>query len=178
MHCVGPIRSIKEINAGIYCIKTEFLFKHLKNIGTDNSQGEVYLTDIVTQAVKENHCVQKFVNPEPDDVLGVNARFELSQAHQQLQLRRNRELMDSGVSIINPLTIQVAPDSSVSQDVTLHSGVEISGASSVGTNTQILAGSILKDVRVGDNCVIAPYSCLKNCEVPDDTRTAPHSRTC
>ncbi len=171
-------KAIQEINAGIYCIKTEFLFKHLKNIGTDNSQGEVYLTDIVTQAVKESHRVQKFVNPEPADVLGVNARFELSQAHQQLQLRRNRELMDNGVSMINPLTTQVAPDSSVSQDVTLHSGVEISRASTVGSNTQIQAGAILKNVRVGNNCVIAPYSCLENCDIPDDTQTAPHSRTC
>ncbi len=171
-------KAIQEINAGIYCIKTEFLFKHLKNIGTDNSQGEVYLTDIVTQAVKESHRVQKFVNPEPADVLGVNARFELSQAHQQLQLRRNRELMDNGVSMINPLTTQVAPDSSVSQDVTLHSGVEISRASTVGSNTQIQAGAILKNVRVGNNCVIAPYSCLENCDIPDDTKTAPHSRTC
>ena len=171
-------QEIKEINAGIYCIKTDFLFKHLKNIGTDNSQGEVYLTDIVTQAVNENHRVQKFVNPEPADVLGVNARYELSQAHQQLQLRRNRELMDSGVSMINPLTIQVAPESSLSQDVTLHSGVEISGNSFIGTNTQILAGAILKNVRIGDNCVIAPYSCLENCEIPDNSRTALNSHTC
>lgn len=171
-------KEIQEINAGIYCINTQFLFSHLKNIGTDNSQGEVYLTDIVTQAVKKNHRVQKFINPEPADVLGVNARYELSQAHQQLQLRRNRSLMDSGISMTNPLTIQVSPESSISQDVTIHSGVEISGASSIGSNTQILAGAILTNVRVGKNCVIAPYSCLENCELPDNTRTVPHSRTC
>lgn len=171
-------RKIQEINAGIYCIKTQFLFSHLKNIGTDNSQGEVYLTDIVTQAVSEKQQVQKFINPEPADVLGVNARFELSQAHQQLQFRRNRDLMDAGVSMINPLTIQVAPTASVAQDVTLHSGVEIIGNSSVGTNTQIQTGVILNNVRVGDNCVIGPYSCLEDCEIPNDTKITSHSHTC
>ena len=127
-------KKIREINAGIYCIKTEFLFSHLQNIGTDNSQGEVYLTDIITQAVAQKQQVQKFINSEPADVLGVNARFELSQAHQQLQLRRNRELMDAGATMINPLTIQVAPTATIAQDVTLQAGVEIVGNSSVGTN--------------------------------------------
>ena len=174
----GEQRKIQEINAGIYCIKTNFLFKHLKNIGTDNSQGEVYLTDIVTQAVNENHPVQKFVNPEPAEVLGVNGRFELSMAQEQLQLRRNRELMDNGVSMINPLTIMVAPESSLSQDVTLHPGVEISGNSFIGSNTQILAGAILRNVRIGSNCVIPPYSCLENCEIPDNTGTLPDSHIC
>lgn len=171
-------KNIQEINAGIYCIKTQFLFNHLQNIGTDNSQGEVYLTDIVTQAVAEKQLVQKFINPEPADVLGVNARFELSQAHQQLQFRRNRELMDAGVSMINPLTIQVAPTASIAQDVTLHSAVEIIGNSSVGTNSQIQTGAILSNVRVGDNCVIGPYSCLEDCEIPNNTSITPHSHTC
>ena len=171
-------KNIQEINAGIYCIKTKFLFSHLKHIGTDNSQGEVYLTDIVTQAVQEKQRVQKFINPAPADVLGVNARFELSQAHQQLQLRRNRDLMDSGVSMTNPLTIQVAPEASIAQDVTLHSGVEILGKSSIGTNTQIQTGAILTNVHVGNNCVIGPYSCLKDCEILDDSSTAPHCHKC
>jgi bifunctional UDP-N-acetylglucosamine pyrophosphorylase / glucosamine-1-phosphate N-acetyltransferase len=171
-------KEIQEINAGIYCIKTQFLFDHLKNIGTDNSQGEIYLTDIVTQAVTKNHHVQKFTTPNPADILGVNARFELSQAHQQLQLRRNRDLMDAGVSMINPLTIQVSPAASIAQDVILHSAVEIIGNSSVGTNTLIQTGVILNNVRVGNNCVIGPYSCLENCEIPNDTRIAPHSQTC
>lgn len=171
-------KEIREINAGIYCIKTNFLFKHLRNIGTDNSQGEVYLTDIVTQAVNDNHRVRKFINPEPADVLGVNARYELSQAQQQLQFRRNRELMDSGVTMINPLTTQVAPGATVAQDVTLHSGVEIIGNSSIGTNTRVMAGAILNNVHIGNNCVIGPYSCLENCEIPANSKTTPHSHIC
>jgi len=174
----GQQKQIKEINAGIYCIQTRFLFSHLKNIGTDNSQGEVYLTDIVTQAVKANLSVQKFINPEPADVLGVNARFELSQAHQQLQLRRNKNLMKEGVSMLNPQTIHVSPESSIARDVTLHPGVEIRGNSTVGSNSQILTGAILNNVSVGDNCVIGSYSCLEECSIKDDTRIAAHTHRC
>ncbi len=171
-------KKIQEINAGIYCINTEFLFTHLKNIGTDNSQGEVYLTDIVTQAVQENLRVQKFVNPEPADVLGVNSRLELSQAHHALQLRRNDEQMARGVSMINPATIQVAPTATIAQDVTLHPGVEISGTSSLASGSTIQTGVILNNVTVGSNCTIGPYACLHDCEITDGSNITAHSHTC
>ena len=151
---------------------------HLKNIGTDNSQGEVYLTDIVTQAVQENITVHKFINPVAGDVLGVNSRLELSQAHHELQLRRNRQLMDSGVTMISPETIQVSPESSIAKDVTLHPGIEVKGASSISSGCHIGAGALLNNVTLGRNCRIGAYSCLDDCELPDNTHTKPHSHTC
>jgi len=171
-------KKIQEINAGIYCIDTQFLFSHLKIIGTDNSQGEVYLTDIVTQAVKENLTVNKFINPDSQDVLGVNSRLELSQAHCELQSRRNRDLMASGITMITPETIQVSPQSLIDKDVTLHPGVEISGSSSISCGSDIQAGALLHNVTLGTHCSIGPYSCLNDCELPADSVTAPHSRSC
>ena len=171
-------KKIREINAGIYCINTEFLFTHLKKIGTDNSQGEVYLTDIVTLAVENNLSVHKFINPAPGDVLGVNSRLELSQAHHELQLRRNRELMASGITMISPDTIQVAPESSIAKDVILHPGIEIRGTSSIASGCDIQAGALLNNVTLGRNCRIGAYSCLADCDVPDNTTIAPHSHRC
>ncbi|MEA3467544.1 MAG: NTP transferase domain-containing protein [Thermodesulfobacteriota bacterium] len=171
-------KKIKEINAGIYCIDTQFLFAHLKNIGTNNSQGEVYLTDIVTQAVKENLSVHKFINPASQDVLGVNSRLELSEAHHELQLRRNRDLMASGITLITPETIQVSPQSSVDKDVTLHPGVEISGSSTIASGSDIQAGALLHNVSLGTHCSIGAYSCLNNCDLPADSVTPPHSHSC
>ncbi|MEN8198797.1 MAG: sugar phosphate nucleotidyltransferase [Thermodesulfobacteriota bacterium] len=171
-------KQIREINAGIYCVDTAFLFSHLKHIGTDNSQGEVYLTDIVTQAVQEDLSVHKFINPTPGDVLGVNSRLELSQAHHELQLRRNRELMATGVTMINPGTIQISPDSQVENDVTIHPGAQISGSSHIGSGSIVETGALLNNVKTGKNCSIGPYSCLSNCETADNTVIAPHSRQC
>jgi bifunctional UDP-N-acetylglucosamine pyrophosphorylase / glucosamine-1-phosphate N-acetyltransferase len=171
-------KKIREINAGIYCIDTQFLFTHLRNIGTDNSQGEVYLTDIVTQAVEKKLSVHKFINPAPGDVLGVNSRLELSQAHHELQLRRNRELMASGITMINPDTIQVAPESAIAKDVILHPGIEVRGISSISSGCELEAGVLLNNVTLGRNCHIGAYSCLADCEVSDNTSIDPHSHTC
>jgi bifunctional UDP-N-acetylglucosamine pyrophosphorylase/glucosamine-1-phosphate N-acetyltransferase len=171
-------KKIQEINAGIYCIDTKFLFSHLKNIGTDNSQGEVYLTDIVTLAVADNLPVHKFVNPAAQDVLGVNSRLELSQAHHELQMRRNHTLMAEGISMIQPETIQISPESSLDKDVCVHPGVEINGASSVSSGCTLNAGVLLNNVSVGENCTIGAYSCLKDCEVSGKSTILPHSQSC
>ncbi len=171
-------RRIQEINAGIYCVDTSFLFTNLKHIGTDNSQGEVYLTDIVGQAVNNGHLVHKFANPNPQDVLGVNSRLELSQAHHELQMRRNRALMAEGISMIQPEAIQVAPGSRISKDVTLHPGVAISGNSIIDSGSTILAGAQLHNSRLGEHCTIGAYSCLNDCNLPDNSTLPPHSHNC
>ena len=171
-------KKIREVNAGIYLIDTKFLFTHLKTVGTDNSQGEVYLTDIVAKAVEENLTVHKFINPAPADVLGVNSRLELSQAHNELQRRRNCELMAEGITMIHPETIQVSPDSAVARDVTLHPGVEIKGGSSIASGCDIEAGALLDNVTMGRNCHIGAYSCLTDCDLPDNSNTAPYTHTC
>lgn len=171
-------KKIKEINAGIYCIDTQFLFTNLKNIGTNNSQGEVYLTDIVTQAVAENLPVHKFVNPNAQDVLGVNSRIELSAAHHELQLRRNRTLMASGVTMISPESIQVSPESTLDKDVILHPGVEITGQSNISSGSKIKPGALLHNVILGDQCIIGAYSCLDNCTIEAGSTIHPHSGDC
>lgn len=170
-------KKIQEINAGIYCIDTKFLFTNLKNIGTDNSQGEVYLTDIVALAVAENHPVHKFVNPSSQDVLGVNSRLELSEAHHELQLRRNRILMAEGITMISPDTIHISPESTLEKDVILHPCVQISGHSSIESGCEIQTGVLLFNAAIGEHSTIGPYSCLNNCKIPANSVVPPHSNS-
>lgn len=168
--------SIKEINAGIYCVDRNFLFSTLKKVGTDNSQGEVYLTDIVKIGVEAGLSVEKFTTEGSLDVLGVNSRVELADAHQELQLRRNRELMLNGVSMVNPETICVAPDSSVAPDSLLEAGVQISCGSNIEGPSKIGQGTILKNCTLGDNVTIGPYCYLENSTIDSDTILAPFTR--
>ena len=38
---------VQEINTGTYCFDNEALFDALSKVGTNNAQGEYYLTDII-----------------------------------------------------------------------------------------------------------------------------------
>ena len=167
--------AIKEINAGIYCASREFLFKALKKVGTENSQGEVYLTDIVGLAVADGLRVEKYTTPYPLDVLGVNSRIELSQAHQELQMRKNRALMMEGVSIYSPHTTLISSGSSIGKDSTIFAGVEISDNSKIGKSCTISQGVLLKNCQIGDNTTIGPYCCLTDTTLPEDTVLPPYT---
>jgi bifunctional UDP-N-acetylglucosamine pyrophosphorylase/glucosamine-1-phosphate N-acetyltransferase len=158
-------RAIREINAGIYLAERGFLFAALRQVGTDNSQGEVYLTDIVGIAVKQGCRVEKFIHRPAIDVLGVNSRVELAQAHAELQMRRCRELMLAGVTIYSPETVLVSPESVIGQDAVLHAGVQISGRCRIGAGAVIGAHSVLH------GCVVAPGE-----QVPPLTRRTEAAR--
>jgi bifunctional UDP-N-acetylglucosamine pyrophosphorylase/glucosamine-1-phosphate N-acetyltransferase len=170
--------AIQEINAGIYCVDKKFLFSALKKVGTDNSQGEVYLTDIVKLAVDSGLIVEKYIALTPLDVLGVNSRVELADAQRELQMRQNRMLMLKGVSMHNPETISVSPDSSLGCDTLLGPSVNISNRTQIGNSCTIGQGTILHNCHIGDQVSIGPYSYLSDCTITDNTTLPPFSKNC
>ncbi len=168
-------RRIKEINAGIYCVNRNYLFDSLKKVGTENSQREVYLTDIVSIAVSAGLHVTQFVNPCPRDILGVNSRVEQALAHKEMQRRRNHQLMLDGVTMHDPDTTAVAQSVSVGRDTVLEAGVRITGNSSIGASCVIGAGALLHNCSLGDGAVIGAYSYLESVTCPAKTVIEPHS---
>lgn len=163
---------VKEINAGIYCVTTSFLFSALKNVGTDNSQGEIYFTDIIKLAVQAGRSVEKYTADYPIDVLGVNSRVELAEAHQELRMRRNREIMLQGVTMLNPETIEISPDSEVGMDSTIEAGVKLLDGCRLGTSCRVGQGAILSGCTLSDDVRIAPYSCRNNKQIGAGTTPA------
>ena len=162
-------RSIKEINAGIYCVEEKFLFSALKQVTTDNSQKEMYLTDIVSIAVQGGFSVQKYEHPVPDHVLGVNSRIELSKAHRELQARRNNELMISGTTMHHPATISVAPTAFVAPDSTLTANITISGGSVIGSGSILEPGVYLSNATLGQNVEVGANSVISDASIADGT---------
>jgi bifunctional UDP-N-acetylglucosamine pyrophosphorylase/glucosamine-1-phosphate N-acetyltransferase len=168
---------IKEINAGIYCIDRKFLFSALKGVGTNNSQNEIYLTDIVKIAVENGLPVEKFTAGNPLEVLGVNSRVELAEAHCALQLRRNNELMAQGVSIQQPHSIEVAPTVIIERDTTIEPCVRITGNSRIGASCLIGQGALLTNCHIGDRVSIGPYSVLSGATINSESVLPAFSKT-
>ena len=157
--------AIGEINAGIYLVDTAFLFTALKEVGTNNSQGEVYLTDIVAIAVRRGHTVHRFVHSPAIDVLGVNSRIELARAHRELQMRHNRELMLSGVTMYSPETILSGRISDIGRDSMGSRYRLVNGGTTTGSEVLLETGTVLHKCRLGNNSVIGAHSVLHNCTI-------------
>lgn len=168
-------RKIKEINAGIYCVDRGVLFSALQKVGTANSQGEVYLTDIISFAASQNTGVQKYMSENSKEVLGVNSRVELAEAGKELQLRRNRALMLEGVSFLDPFSTVVAPGVLLSQDVTLYPGVRLEGGTRIDKGCVVEDGVILQGCVLEENVRVGAYSVLSDKIILKNQVIAPHS---
>lgn len=168
-------KTIKEINAGIYLVDKKLLFETLHKIGTDNSQGEMYLTDIIALAAKFGYKMGKFLCPFPQDVLGVNSRVELAEAHKEIQRRRNEDLMRQGVTMYTPETISVSPETTIEADTVILPGVQIGGRSKIGGFCKIEPGVILENCTIGDHVHIGAYSHLTDCTIQSLTHLAPYT---
>ena len=80
-------KDVKEINTGIYCVESGFLFDAINRIGNRNAQREYYLTDIIGIAVEQKETARAFVAMDSNEVMGINTQEELKKAEQLLSQR-------------------------------------------------------------------------------------------
>lgn len=72
--------AIREINTGIYCADSRFLFAGVGRIENNNAQKEYYLTDIMEIARRDGHKVAAFVVGDETEVMGINTPEDLAYA--------------------------------------------------------------------------------------------------
>ncbi len=70
-------REIDEINVGLYVFRSDALRPALARLGSDNAQGELYLTDVVHLLIDAEHVVATFESDDEEMCMGVNSRVEL-----------------------------------------------------------------------------------------------------
>ena len=83
-------KQIREINTGIYCVESGFLFDAVSSLGNRNTQGEYYLTDIVEMACKRGLHVISSLAADPVEVMGINTCDELGKACHRMETRGPR----------------------------------------------------------------------------------------
>ena len=74
----APQKQIKLINSGIYCIDKRFLSQALPKIRSDNAQGELYLTDIMSIGYQEKRNLGVMATTHTQQILGINTCQDLA----------------------------------------------------------------------------------------------------
>ncbi|MFT3832848.1 MAG: bifunctional UDP-N-acetylglucosamine diphosphorylase/glucosamine-1-phosphate N-acetyltransferase GlmU [Micropruina sp.] len=143
-------RAITEINAGIYVFDAETLRAGIAALGTDNAQGELYLTDVIAYARGRGGRVDGTVLADAVQAEGVNDRVQLAALSAELNRRILRRWMAAGVTVLDPATTWVHDSVDLATDVTLLPGTSLEGATSVATGAVIGPDSTLIDVEVGE----------------------------
>jgi bifunctional UDP-N-acetylglucosamine pyrophosphorylase/glucosamine-1-phosphate N-acetyltransferase len=167
---------VTTVNAGLYALPVPEIFDYLRKLKPNNAQGELYLTDAVTNAGLDRRLIRLVTLDNPDEALGVNDRTELARVHRLLVDRHLRDLMLSGVTILEPGRTVIEPGVRVSNDTVIHPGVSLLGHTSVGSGCTIHQGAWLRNTTVAEGVTIEPYSVLDGAEVGDGCRVGPFAR--
>ena len=121
--------AIAEINAGVYVFQARArCATALDLIGTENAQGEKYLTDVVGLLRVGRSEVEAVPVSEPWLVAGINDRAQLSEAAALLNARIVRGWQSNGVTIHDPATTWIDLAARIAPDVTIRPGTQLMGA--------------------------------------------------
>jgi bifunctional UDP-N-acetylglucosamine pyrophosphorylase/glucosamine-1-phosphate N-acetyltransferase len=147
-------REIQVINAGIYVFDSVTLRDGLSRITTDNAQGELYLTDVISIARNDGKRVGAHVTDDAMQTEGVNNRVQLATLGAELNRRTLNKHMLAGVTIVDPNTTWVDSTVDLARDVTLLPNTQLHGATTVGSGTTIGPDTTLTDLEIGANATI------------------------
>lgn len=169
--------AIREVNTGTYCFDVQALFEHLDRVGSENSQGEFYLTDMVSLFHQEGLGVVSAKVEDPQELLGVNSRVQLAEATAWLQARINTQHMLAGVTMTDPSTVWIGPEVRIGRDVVIEPMTTILGATviedgcHIGPSSRIedseinvaarVDSSVVLSARIGQRATVGPFTYLR-----------------
>jgi bifunctional UDP-N-acetylglucosamine pyrophosphorylase/glucosamine-1-phosphate N-acetyltransferase len=167
------ILAIHELNVGVYCFDSAWLWQQLPNIPL-SPKGEYYLTDIVAIAVAQGLKNASLIVADPEETLGINTRAHLAEAESVLRRRINLAWMLAGISILDPQTTYIEADVKIGVDTRILPGSSLTGGTVVGAGCQIGPHTVLANSRLGDGCVVSA-SWLENSDLPNGARIGPYA---
>ncbi len=169
-------KSIREINTGLLAASTPRLRQWLGDIGNDNKQKELYLTDITALAVSDQATLAAVAPDQYFEVLGVNSKAQLARLERIYQWEHAQKFMQQGVTIVGPARIDVRGTLSCGRDVTIDVGCVFEGHVVLGDRVSIGANCVIRESHIGPDSNILPFSHIDDAVMGTGCRIGPYAR--
>jgi bifunctional UDP-N-acetylglucosamine pyrophosphorylase/glucosamine-1-phosphate N-acetyltransferase len=169
-------RDVREVNTSVYVFDGALFSDALQRIGTDNVQGEYYLTDVIGVLVHDGGTVEA-VSVEAIEGIGVNTQGQLAEVGANLRKRINGELLESGVWMLDPSRVYVDASASIEPGVRLYPETYIYGFTTIAAGAEIGPNVELRNTRVdtgariqqavainavvGESATVGPFAYLR-----------------
>jgi len=176
-HATPEQLAIQEFNAGVYCVRAEWLWEQLDNLPV-SPKGEYYLTDLVSAAAELEQEIAWVETRDPGEVIGINTQSHLAEAEAVAKQRIGTYWMEQGVTLQDPSSTYIELGVSLSSGVTILANTHLQGETRIGAGSVIGPNTVIKDSRVGENCVVLA-SHLEGATLGDRVQIGPfgHLRT-
>jgi len=174
--CTSEQRVVKEVNPSYYLFNNKVLFEAAEKVKPDNVKKEYYLTDALSLIITTGHKVVAVTAVRPDEAKGVNSRVELTEANKIMQRRIQWELMDNGVTIVDPDNTWIEKETQIGQDTVIEPFTYIHGEVEIGRGCRIGPFAYLRDGTVlEDDVVLGVFTEIKNSTLGKGVRARHHS---
>ena len=164
---------IAEVNGSVYCFRDRWLWDSVESVGAAPS-GEKYITSLVRIGSSGNSTVQAITTEDPDELMGVNDRLQLSHVEAVLRQRIRDRWMLSGVTMPDPSTVYIDAEATIGQDTVILPNTSIIGRSVIGEDCEIGPNSVIRDSKLGRGCR-ATASVLEESTMEDGANIGPFS---
>jgi len=136
-------REIREVFPSYYCVRSEDLLLALARLKNENKKKEYYLTDVygILRAAGRKVVAVQAVTQE--DVLSVNDRDQQAQVDAIMQDRIQRQLRQTGVTIVSGINTYIEAGAAIGQDTVIKPFTFIG-----------------RDSTIGADCTIGPFACV------------------
>ena len=147
-------RQITEVGTSVYAFDAARLRDALSRVGTDNAQGEQYLTDVIAIFRGDGHGVTALTASDADETLGVNDRVQLARVGRILRDRLLDDAMRAGATVVDPATTWVEPGVHIGQDVVIEPNTQLRGRTRVADGARVGPNCTLTDTVVGEGASV------------------------
>ena len=169
-------KSITEINTGIMVLPSGRLKKWLKSLQASNAQGEYYLTDVIAMAARDNVPIRTAQADFEWETTGVNSRDQLAALERTHQHVIAMQLMEAGVTLLDPARIDVRGTLSCGSDVVIDVGCVFEGKVTLDSGTRVGPYCIIRNSAIGKQVAIQAFSHLDGAVVGANSIIGPYAR--
>ena len=143
--CASEQLRICEVNPSYYLFNNKVLFAALEKVRPDNIKKEYYLTDVLSVIITTGHKVVAITAVRPEEAMSINSRAQLSKVSKIMQSRIQQEMMNNGVTIVDP------------------DNTWIDARAQIGKDTQIEPFTYIHgEVKIGQDCRVGPFAYLSD----------------
>jgi len=76
-------KQISEVNDGVYFFDKDWLFKNIRKLKPSKVTGELYITDMIEEAIRQKKTVETYTLSDSDEWHSVNTPFDLKKAQEK-----------------------------------------------------------------------------------------------
>ncbi len=147
-------KQVNEVNSGIYAFDGAVLVDALARVTTDNAQGEMYLTDVLSLAREAGGRVAAVTTEDQWQVEGANDRVQLSALGAEMNRRTVEAHMRAGTSVQDPATTWIDSTVTLDPDTTVLPNTHLQGTTHIAEDAVVGPDTTLVDTTVGAGATV------------------------